>query len=112
MEPGTQLGPYRVERLLGEGGMGQGYRGVDSRLGRSVAIKVLPPRLASHPGLRERFEREARAISSLSHPHICTLFDVGLHEATDYLVMEYLEGETLADRLLRGPLTTAPGAGG
>ena len=104
MEPGTQLGPYRVEGLLGEGGMGQVYRGVDTRLGRSVAIKVLPPRLASHPGLRERFEREARAISSLSHPHICTLFDVGLQDGVDYLVMEYLEGETLADRLLRGPL--------
>ena len=100
---GTQLGPYRVESLIGEGGMGQVYRGVDTRLDRAVAIKVLPSHL-SHPQLRERFEREARAISSLSHPHICTLFDVGRQDGIDYLVMEHLEGESLADRLARGAL--------
>ncbi|HEX7709275.1 MAG TPA: protein kinase [Thermoanaerobaculia bacterium] len=107
IESGTQLGPYRVESLLGEGGMGQVYRGLDTRLDRSVAIKVLPIHLSSQPQLRERFEREARAISSLSHPHICTLFDVGQQDGTDYLVMEYLDGESLADRLTRGPLPLA-----
>jgi eukaryotic-like serine/threonine-protein kinase len=104
---GTHLGPYRVEVLVGEGGMGQVYRGLDTRLDRSVAIKVLPIHLSSQPQIRERFEREARAISSLSHPHICTLFDVGQQDGTDYLVMEYLDGESLADRLTRGPLPLA-----
>ena len=84
--------------------MGQVYRGVDTRLDRIVAIKVLSSHLNSNPQLRERFEREARAISSLSHPNICTLFDVGQHEGVEFLVMEYLDGETLADRLARGPL--------
>jgi hypothetical protein len=101
---GTRLGAYRVDTLVGEGGMGQVYRGVDTRLDRAVAIKVLPARLSSNAQLRERFDREARAISSLSHPHICTLFDVGSENGTDYLVMEFVEGETLADRLARGPL--------
>ena len=101
---GTQLGSYRVDTLIGEGGMGQVYRGLDTRLGRTVAIKVLPAHLSSHEMLRERFEREARAISALSHPHICTLFDVGRHDGVEFLVMEHLEGETLADRLARGPL--------
>lgn len=104
MKTGTQLGPYRIAALVGEGGMGQVYRAVDTRLDRSVAVKVLPAHLSSNPQLRERFEREARAISSLSHPHICTLYDVGRDNGTDYLVMEYLEGESLADRLARGPL--------
>ncbi len=98
------LGPYRIDSLIGEGGMGQVYRGVDTRLDRVVAIKVLPSHLSSHPDLRERFDREARAISSLSHPNICTLFDVGHHDGIDYLVMEYLEGESVADRIRRGPL--------
>ncbi|HEX7706142.1 MAG TPA: serine/threonine-protein kinase, partial [Thermoanaerobaculia bacterium] len=102
--PGTQLGSYRVEDLIGQGGMGQVYRATDTRLDRTVAIKVLPSHLSSSPALRERFEREARAISSLSHPHICTLYDVGNEDGTEYLVMEYVEGESLADRLTRGPL--------
>ena len=104
MKKGTQLGPYRVESLLGAGGMGEVYLATDTRLDRSVAIKVMPSHLSSNPALRERFEREARTISSLSHPHICALFDVGRHDGSDYLVMEYLEGETLAERLARGPL--------
>jgi Tol biopolymer transport system component len=101
---GTRLGPYEITDQIGTGGMGQVYRARDTRLDRIVAIKVLPLALASTPGFRERFEREARAIAALSHPHICTLYDVGRHDATDYLVLEYLRGETLADRLTRGPL--------
>src|SRR5262249_50301047 len=96
---GQKLGAYEVQALLGAGGQGEVYRGRDTRLDRTVAIKVLPPHLASRPELRERFERESRAVSSLSHPHICTLFDVGQHDGTDFLVMEYLEGETLQSRL-------------
>jgi Tol biopolymer transport system component/tRNA A-37 threonylcarbamoyl transferase component Bud32 len=101
---GTKLGPYEIQSPLGAGGMGEVYRAHDSRLGRDVAIKVLPPKLQSDPDLKARFEREARAISSLQHAHICTLFDVGHQDGIDYLVMEYLEGETLAARLLKGPL--------
>jgi Tol biopolymer transport system component len=99
LSPGTRLGAYEIVALVGEGGMGEIYRARDTRLDRTVAIKVLASALAADPQLRERFEREARAISALNHPHICTLFDVGHHEGTDYLVLEYLEGETLADRL-------------
>jgi hypothetical protein len=101
---GTRLGPYEIVTPLGAGGMGEVYRAHDSRLGRDVAIKVLPPQLQADPDLKARFEREARAISSLQHAHICTLFDVGHQGGIDYLVMEYLEGETLAARLLKGPL--------
>ncbi|MGO9123332.1 MAG: protein kinase domain-containing protein [Terriglobales bacterium] len=101
---GTKLGPYEIVSPLGAGGMGEVYRAHDSRLGRDVAIKVLPRQLQSDPDLKARFEREARAISSLQHAHICTLFDVGHQDGTDYLVMEYLEGETLAARLQKGPL--------
>ncbi len=101
---GTRLGPYEVVAPLGAGGMGQVYRARDTRLGRLVAVKLLAGRHAEDAAMRERFEREARAISALSHPGICTLFDVGEHEGAHYLVMEYLEGETLADRLARGPL--------
>jgi eukaryotic-like serine/threonine-protein kinase len=101
---GTRLGPYKVEGILGEGGMGRVYRGIDTRLDRVVAIKVLAPHLSSNPQLRERFEREARTVSSLSHPNICTLYDVGEHEGSSFLVMEHLDGENLADRLARGPL--------
>jgi eukaryotic-like serine/threonine-protein kinase len=104
MNPGTQLGPYRVESLIGAGGMGEVYLGVDTRLDRQVAIKVLASDLARDSAHRERFEREARTISSLSHPNICTLFDLGTHASGDYLVMEYLQGETLADRIAKGPL--------
>src|ERR1700752_2392850 len=101
---GTKLGPYEIQSPLGAGGMGEVYRARDTRLDRSVAIKVLPAHLSSNPDLKIRLEREARAISSLQHPHICVLHDIGHQDGIDYLVMEYLEGETLADRLRRGPL--------
>jgi len=101
---GTRFGPYEIQSPLGAGGMGEVYRARDTRLNRTVAIKVLPVHLADRPELRERFEREARSIASLNHPHICTLHDVGREGGTDYLVMEYLEGETLAARLAKGPL--------
>jgi len=99
---GTKLGPYEIQSPLGEGGMGEVYRARDTRLGRDVAIKVLPAHLTSNPDLRQRLDREAKAISSLNHPHICTLYDVGSQDGVDFLVMEHLEGETLADRLQRG----------
>src|SRR5258706_8913693 len=101
---GTKLGPHEIIAPLGAGGMGEVYRARDTRLDRTVAIKVLPEHLSAKPQLRERFEREARAVSSLNHPHICTLYDVGQQDGIDYLVMEYLEGETLAERLNKGPL--------
>jgi len=101
--PVSQLGPYKILAPIGAGGMGEVYKARDTRLDRIVAIKVLPEHLSSQQS-RERFEREARAISSLSHPHICPLFDVGHQEGIDYLVMEYLDGETLARKLKKGPL--------
>ncbi len=101
---GTKLGPYEIQSPLGAGGMGEVYRARDTRLDRTVAVKILPAHLSSNSGAKQRFEREARAISSLNHPHICTLYDVGHQNGTDYLVMEFLEGETLADRLCKGPL--------
>jgi Tol biopolymer transport system component/predicted Ser/Thr protein kinase len=101
---GTRLGPHEILSAIGAGGMGEVYRARDTRLNRIVAIKVLPTHLADRPELRERFEREARTIASLNHPHICTLHDIGQQGGTDYLVMEYLEGETLAQRLQRGAL--------
>ena len=101
---GTKLGPYQIEAPLGAGGMGEVYRARDMRLGRDVAIKVLPSHLSSDPELKKRFQREARAISSLNHAHICTLHDVGEQGGVDFLVMEFLQGETLQQRLLRGPL--------
>jgi len=101
---GLHLGPYEILGPLGAGGMGEVYRAKDTRLGRTVAIKVLPGHLSASPELHKRLEREARAISSLNHPHICTLYDVGQHGGVDFLVMEHLEGETLAQRLRRGPL--------
>jgi Tol biopolymer transport system component len=104
LEAGTHLGPYEILGPLGAGGMGEVYRAKDTRLDRTVAIKVLPAHLSSSPDLKQRFEREAKLVSSLSHPHICTLHDVGHHEGVDFLVMEHLEGETLAGRLERGPL--------
>ena len=100
---GTKLGPYEVQGAVGAGGMGEVYRARDTRLERSVAIKILTGEQAG-PEMRERFEQEARTISNLNHPHICTLYDVGQHDGTDFLVMEYLEGETLEKRLQRGPL--------
>jgi eukaryotic-like serine/threonine-protein kinase len=101
---GKTIGPYEVVVKLGEGGMGEVYRARDTRLDRSVAIKVLSPRFTTDPGFLERFQREARAISQLNHPHICTLHDIGEQDGTPYLVLEYVEGETLAARLARGPL--------
>ena len=99
---GTRLGPYEILTPLGAGGMGEVYKARDTRLERTVALKILP---SADPELRQRFEREARAIAALSHPNICTLHDVGHQEGTDFLVVEYLEGETLADRLKEGPLS-------
>jgi eukaryotic-like serine/threonine-protein kinase len=104
---GTKLGPYEVQSPLGAGGMGEVYRAVDTRLDRIVAIKILPEHLSQSPEAKQRFDREARAISSLNHPNICTLHDVGHQNGTDYLVMEFLEGETLADRLIKSPLPIA-----
>lgn len=104
MRPGSRLGPYEILAPIGAGGMGEVYRARDTRLDRTVAIKVLQQSLAGNAQLKMRFEREAKAISSLTHPHICTLHDVGTHEGIDFLVMEHLEGETLADRIARGPL--------
>ena len=103
----TRLGPYEIISPLGAGGMGEVYRARDTRLGREVAIKVLPQHLSENPEVRARFEREARTVSSLNHPHICTLFDVGHENGIDYLVMELVEGETLAARLTKGALSPA-----
>jgi serine/threonine protein kinase len=104
---GAKLGPYEILSLLGAGGMGEVYRAVDIRLSRTVAIKVLASHLSNSPELKQRMEREARAISSLNHPHICQLYDIGSHDGADFLVMEFLEGETLADRLRKAPLSMA-----
>ena len=104
LSSGTKLGPYEIESLLGSGGMGEVYRARDTRLGRDVAVKVLYSHLCSDRDLKARFEREARTISSLQHPNICTLHDIGHQHGVEYLVMELVEGETLAHRLLRGPL--------
>jgi serine/threonine protein kinase len=101
---GTKLGPYEIQSPLGAGGMGEVYRAKDTRLDRTVAIKVLPTHLSTNPEFKQRFEREARTVSSLNHPHICHLYDVGSQDGTDFLVMEFLDGETLADRLRRGAL--------
>jgi eukaryotic-like serine/threonine-protein kinase len=103
LEPGKRLGPYEIFGLIGSGGMGEVYKARDTRLDRTVAIKVLSARLNSI-GARERFEREARAVSMLNHPHICALYDVGSQEGVEYLVMEYLEGETMGARLARGSM--------
>jgi Tol biopolymer transport system component len=104
LSAGTKLGPYEILAPIGAGGMGEVYKARDARLERTVAVKVLPLHLSSDPELRQRFEREAKTISQLSHPHICALYDVNREGETEYLVMEYLEGETLADRLGKGPL--------
>src|SRR6202171_4231963 len=102
--PGRRLGAHEILSAIGAGGMGEVYRAPDTRLDRIVAIKVLPTHLADRAELRDRFEREARTIASLNHPHICVLHDIGQQDGIDYLVMEYLEGETVAHRLLKGPL--------
>jgi len=101
---GTKLGPYEIQSPLGAGGMGEVYRARYTRLDRTVAIKVLVSRLSSSPELKQRFEREAKAISALNHPHICSLYDIGSQDGTEYLVMEFLDGETLAERLCHGVL--------
>src|SRR5262245_59055810 len=105
------MGPYEITGTLGAGGMGEVYRARDTRLDRTVAIKVLPSDLASDADLRARFEREARAVAALDHPHICAVYDVGQHDAAagsgpavHFLVMQYLEGETLAARLAKSPM--------
>src|SRR5438552_18317613 len=102
--PGTRLGPYEIESALGAGGMGEVYRARDTRLNRLVAIKILRADVSSDPDARARFEREARVVAALNHPHICALHDIGRQDGVDFLVMEYLEGETLALRLTKGRL--------
>ncbi|HEV8609354.1 MAG TPA: serine/threonine-protein kinase, partial [Thermoanaerobaculia bacterium] len=104
LSTGTRLGPYEIQAPIGAGGMGEVYRARDTRLERTVAVKVLPSHLSTSPEVRQRFEREAKTISQLSHPHICALYDVGNQDGVEFLVMEYLEGETLSDRLVKGPL--------
>jgi serine/threonine protein kinase/Tol biopolymer transport system component len=106
LQPGARLGPYEIQSAIGAGGMGEVYKARDTRLDRVVAIKILPEALAADSQFRGRFDREARVISQLDHPHICAVYDVGEQHGTAYLVMQYLEGETLADRLRKGPLST------
>ena len=104
LQPGTTLGPYEIQAPLGAGGMGEVYKATDTRLDRTVAIKGLPAHVAADPDLKQRFEREAKTLSSLNHPHICTLHDIGSQDGVDFLVMEYLEGDILAQRLEKGAL--------
>ena len=96
---GTRVGPYEIGSHIGAGGMGDVYKARDTRLDRTVAIKILSTELSGDPSAKQRLEREARTVAALSHPHICPLFDIGCQDGTDFLVMEYLEGETLAARL-------------
>lgn len=103
LTPGTRLGPYEIEALVGAGGMGEVYKARDTRLDRNVAIKILAPEIASDPSFKARFEREARSISALRHPHICVLHNIGARSGVEYLVLEHLDGETLAARLQREP---------
>jgi eukaryotic-like serine/threonine-protein kinase len=106
---GSRLGPYEITDAIGAGGMGEAYRARDTRLDRVVALKILPDRFADRSELRERFEREARSIASPNYPHICTLYDIGHQDDIDYLVMEFLEGETLAQKLTKvGALALCP----
>ena len=104
LSSGTKLGPYEILAPLGAGGMGEVYKATDTRLNRTVAIKVLPPQFMHNVEMKQRFDREAQVIAGLNHPHICTLFDVGRQGDTDFLVMEYLEGETLGARIARGAM--------
>jgi serine/threonine protein kinase len=104
LSTGTKLGPYEITGTAGKGGMGEVYRARDTRLDRTVAIKVLPAELSADSQRRQRFETEARVISKVSHPHICNLLDVGQLDGVDYLVMEYLEGETLQERIDKGAI--------
>src|SRR6187402_661337 len=107
LEPGTRLGPYEILELAGAGGMGEVYRARDTRLRRTVAIKVASAEVHADPQVRARFQREARAIAALNHPHICAIHDVVSLEGFEIIVMEYLEGETLEQRLRRGPIPVA-----
>ncbi|HET9413600.1 MAG TPA: serine/threonine-protein kinase, partial [Pseudolabrys sp.] len=102
--PGVRLGPYEIQAAIGAGGMGEVYKAKDTRLDRTVAIKVLPEHFATDGDLKQRFEREAKTLAVLSHPHICPIHDVGCQNGIDFLVMEYLEGETLEQRLKKGAL--------
>src|SRR5712692_8467908 len=104
LSAGTRFGPYEILSALGAGGMGEVYQARDTRLDRIVAIKILPAGMAAREEVRQRFDREARAVSSLNHPHICSLYDIGQQDGIDFLVMEYLEGETLSTRIRKGPL--------
>src|ERR1700751_4892820 len=104
LSSGTKLGPYEIGAPLGAGGMGEVYRARDTRLDRTVAIKILPPHFADEAMRRQRFEREAKVVSSLNHPNICTLHEIGRQDGGDCIVMEFLEGESLAERLEKGPL--------
>ena len=104
LNAGTKLGPYEIVSPLGAGGMGVVYKASDTRLNRTVAIKVLAAEFSENPEMKQRFEREAQTIAALNHPHICTLYDVGSQDGAEFLVMECLQGETLAQRLERGPL--------
>src|SRR5215472_2739 len=104
LAPGTRLGPYEILQPIGAGGMGEVYRARDTRLERTVAVKILPPHLSSDPVRKQRFEREAKIVSNLNHPHICVLHDIGSQDGIDYLVMECVQGETLTERLQKGPL--------
>jgi len=110
LSPGVRLGPYEILDAIGAGGMGEVYRAKDTRLDRTVAIKTLPAHLSSDPLSKQRFEREAKTISSLNHPHICVLYDVGSQDGVDYLVMECFEGETLVKRLEKGALAAGASA--
>src|SRR3974377_690779 len=105
LSSGTKFGPYEIVAPVGAVGMGEVYKARDTRLDRTVAVKILPSHLSENPEATQRFDREARTISSLNHLNICTLYDVGHQGGVDYLVMEFLEGETLADRLRKGPLS-------
>src|SRR5262245_58624613 len=107
LQKGALLGPYEISEMIGAGGMGEVYRARDTRLGRTVAIKTIPPALASQEDNRRRFEIEARAIASLNHPNICSLYDIGQHADIAYMVMEYLEGDSLTQKLKRGRLPVA-----
>src|SRR5215470_8545549 len=101
LDSGTRLGPYQIVAAIGAGGMGEVYRARDTRLGRDVAVKILPKEMSADATSKQRFEREAKTISGLNHPNICVLHDVGSQDGVDYLVMECVEGETLAKRLDR-----------
>jgi serine/threonine protein kinase len=104
LAPGTRLGPYQIAAPIGAGGMGEVYRALDTRLGRDVAIKVIPAKLSREPDRIKRFEQEARAAGALSHPNVCAIHDVGSHEDSPYVVMELLDGESLHQRLASGPV--------